>query len=827
MGLNGRSSADEEAHVEQPHQGQPRAAGRQARPWRDRRYGSRSARRDEQSPSSGSRANARGVSPPPVRREEREPDSSERSPGGRPGRTRRAPRPGSRAGTRTCPAGSARATTRRGRTTRRAAPARRREPPSTSGARQDAGRGDREDDALRPRRPPCASTAGGPVRAATAAASRRRRTRTGPAPMASTQARGPGDVHAEHEDEERVDLHVEARAERGRRPACAGPPSRRRRPAPAPRAPGRPAATPHRPVSESTVSAATPPTSVARARVTQSAGPSRSAPAAGQLPGASSCRRRHAAGDTDQPSRPSPGRRCRGERRRAAPAGPTSPITGPFEPCALVPPYLWVRGNTRKCGGPVHRRGLGGRLRWRSEALAFWLREPGVGEIRPARCRARARRRARPHAALRDQPGHRVAGLPRRGAVQPVRRDARAVPGGRLPGAGEVRLPQRRRGRAGPADAARAHGVLPLPAPDRLRRAGRRGDRSSPTTCRRSGRCSPGTVETAVNALWDAAPLVGDRVTVVGAGMVGCCVARLLARLPGRRRSPSSTSTRTGPRSPPRWASSSPRPRTPPAAGTWSCTPARPSAGLQLSLDLLAPEGTVIELSWYGDREVQLSARRRVPLRPAGDPGQPGRPVSPARRGRRTHGRPPCAGARPAAGPRLRRAADRRVAASTSCPTSWRGLPTAPARRSATPIRYGEGVADVQRDRPRPHDDRAQLPRRGVRSGAAAAWRDVRGGRDVPRGPTLDADSIVVDIGRATEQLQAVLGRADLPQPRRRARVRAASTPPPRRSPGWSPIGWPTRVQAGALGDGARDLTGIVVTLHESHVAWASYERAL
>src|SRR5919198_2947268 len=39
-----------------------------------------------------------------------------------------------------------------------------------------------------------------------------------------------------------------------------------------------------------------------------------------------------------------------------------------------------------------------------------------------------------------------------------------------------------------------------------------------------------GTVETAVNALWDAAPLIGDRVAIVGAGMVGCCVARLLAR---------------------------------------------------------------------------------------------------------------------------------------------------------------------------------------------------------------------------------------------------------------------------------------------------------
>src|SRR3954452_17061268 len=42
-----------------------------------------------------------------------------------------------------------------------------------------------------------------------------------------------------------------------------------------------------------------------------------------------------------------------------------------------------------------------------------------------------------------------------------------------------------------------------------------------------------GTVETAVNAMWDAAPMVGDRVAVVGAGMVGCCVARLLSRIPG------------------------------------------------------------------------------------------------------------------------------------------------------------------------------------------------------------------------------------------------------------------------------------------------------
>ena len=62
----------------------------------------------------------------------------------------------------------------------------------------------------------------------------------------------------------------------------------------------------------------------------------------------------------------------------------------------------------------------------------------------------------------------------------------------------------------------------------------------------------------------------------------------------------------------------------------------------------------------------------------------------------------------------------------------------------------------------------------------------------------LDADVIVVDIGRASEVLRGVV--AD----------RLAE-----------------RARAGALGDGARELDGLVVTLHESHVASASYERPL
>ena len=44
-----------------------------------------------------------------------------------------------------------------------------------------------------------------------------------------------------------------------------------------------------------------------------------------------------------------------------------------------------------------------------------------------------------------------------------------------------------------------------------------------------------GTLETAVNALWDARPLYGDRVAVVGGGMVGLCVTALLGRMPLER----------------------------------------------------------------------------------------------------------------------------------------------------------------------------------------------------------------------------------------------------------------------------------------------------
>jgi threonine dehydrogenase-like Zn-dependent dehydrogenase len=144
-----------------------------------------------------------------------------------------------------------------------------------------------------------------------------------------------------------------------------------------------------------------------------------------------------------------------------------------------------------------------------------------------------------------------------------------------------------------------------------------------------------GTVETAVNAVWDAAPLLGDRITVVGAGMVGCCVARLLTRFPGVRVDLVDTdATRAD------VAAALDVDFAPPddAAGGRDLVvhASATSAGLQLSLDLLAPEGTVIELSWYGDAETWLSLGGAFHSGRLGIRASQVGSVSAARRGRRS-----------------------------------------------------------------------------------------------------------------------------------------------------------------------------------------------
>ena len=93
------------------------------------------------------------------------------------------------------------------------------------------------------------------------------------------------------------------------------------------------------------------------------------------------------------------------------------------------------------------------------------------------------------------------------------------------------------------------------------------------------------------------------------------------------------------------------------------------------------------------------------------------------------------------------------------------------------------------------------------------------------RRTTLDADGIVVDIGRAADALRAVvavLGYRNLDDEAELAGMNTTTEALAR----IVADRLAERVEAGALGDGARELDGLVVTLHESHVAWASYERA-
>jgi hypothetical protein len=110
-------------------------------------------------------------------------------------------------------------------------------------------------------------------------------------------------------------------------------------------------------------------------------------------------------------------------------------------------------------------------------------------------------------------------------------------------------------------------------------------------------------METAVNALWDGAPRVGDRIAVVGAGTVGCLAAALAARIP-------SAAVELVDIDPARAA----------LAAALGCRFARPedasgeadlvihasgsAAGLATALSLAGFEATVLELSWYGNAAV-------------------------------------------------------------------------------------------------------------------------------------------------------------------------------------------------------------------------------
>ena len=112
-------------------------------------------------------------------------------------------------------------------------------------------------------------------------------------------------------------------------------------------------------------------------------------------------------------------------------------------------------------------------------------------------------------------------------------------------------------------------------------------------------------METALNAVWDAAPLPGERVHVVGGGVVGCLVAYLCAKLPGAEVTLADTA-------PARAATAA-------ALGVRFAAPGALAAdadlvvhasghpdGLRTALTVAGHEARIVELSWYGTTEVAL-----------------------------------------------------------------------------------------------------------------------------------------------------------------------------------------------------------------------------
>lgn len=270
------------------------------------------------------------------------------------------------------------------------------------------------------------------------------------------------------------------------------------------------------------------------------------------------------------------------------------------------------------------------------EARAYWLVEPGRGEIRPAPLPKPGDEDVRVR-TLWSGISRGTESLVFRGQVPEREYDTMAAPfqDGRLPGPVKYGYLNVGTVEAGPADLAGrtvfclyphqtqyvvpATAVVPVPAGVPAKRA-----------------VLAGTVETAVNVLWDAGPLVGDRVAVVGAGMVGCSVARLLSQIPGVR----VTMVDTNPDRAEVAAAFGvdfAAPDSAPEGNDLVVHTSATSAGLTQSLELLAPAGTVIDASWYGDAPVALplggpfhSSRLTIRSSQVGT-------VAPVRQGRRTH----------------------------------------------------------------------------------------------------------------------------------------------------------------------------------------------
>ncbi|UPY35361.1 zinc-binding alcohol dehydrogenase [Sediminicoccus sp. KRV36] len=149
--------------------------------------------------------------------------------------------------------------------------------------------------------------------------------------------------------------------------------------------------------------------------------------------------------------------------------------------------------------------------------------------------------------------------------------------------------------------------------------------------------CLGANMETALNVMWDAAPRLGERALIIGAGVVGLLCAFLLARMPGVAvtvvdRDPAKAALARG------FGADFALPDAAPRDQELIIHASASAAGLRLALACAAFEGRILEASWFGDAEPALPLgaefhQKRLQLIST----QVGS-VSPAMRGRRSHG---------------------------------------------------------------------------------------------------------------------------------------------------------------------------------------------
>jgi hypothetical protein len=143
-------------------------------------------------------------------------------------------------------------------------------------------------------------------------------------------------------------------------------------------------------------------------------------------------------------------------------------------------------------------------------------------------------------------------------------------------------------------------------------------------------------METALNAMWDAAPLAGERTLVVGAGVVGLLAASLLARVPAARVTVVDLD-RSRARLAHEFGCDFATPDAAPREQELIVHASASAAGLRLALEHAAFEARIVEASWYGDHAVSVpfgeafhSRRLRLIASQVGA-------VAPTMRGRRSH----------------------------------------------------------------------------------------------------------------------------------------------------------------------------------------------